>query len=375
MIGKAAAAVALPPRWVLPLAADRGQCYNPIAGSASALSFSGSHEITLTRFILRRLLILPIALLVINFVAFSYAYLAQRVQQTQNPFGSDVDISVPILTLYRAYLSNLLSGDWGQMPLVGSAAQAVRTTVLDAAGASLVLLAVAFLLSVAIGLPLGMAAVRANPPKLARWLPPVTSSGLAAPSFFVGALGITLVLALYLRGGPDASPILPLTGFGLDLHLVLPVLALALRPAMQIAQTTAGVLVDELGKQHVVAARSLGIPLRAIRWRHALRNVLPAVILVIAAALRLMIGELILVEWLFGWPGLGRLLASALLPPNVASIGGLTGATRNFLLPELVAAILTLFGLAFLLADLISSLAAYAIDPRLRTSLEERSRD
>ena len=324
----------------------------------------------MTRFILRRLLILPFALLAINFVAFSYALAAQRVQQASNPFGSDVAASVPILPLYRVYLGNVLTGGWGQMPLVGGEAQAVRTAVLDAAGASLVLLTVAFLLSLAAGLLLGLTAVRALPPGLKPWLPPLASFGLAAPSFFVGALGITLVLALYLRSGPGAQPVLPLTGFGLDLHLVLPVLALAVRPTMQIAQTMAGVLVDELGKQHVVTARSLGIPLNTIRRKHALHNVLPAVILVVAASLRLLAGELILVEWLFGWPGLGKLLASALLPPNVASVGLLSGATRNFLHPELVAGILTLFGLLFLLVDLISSLAVYAVDPRLRTTLE-----
>jgi peptide/nickel transport system permease protein len=329
----------------------------------------------MTRFIVRRLLVLPIALLAINFVAFSYALLAQRVQQSQNPFGGNVNVAAPILPLYRAYLGNVLAGDWGQMPLVGSASQAVHAVVFEAAGASLALLLIAFLLSLAAGLMLGLTAVRANPRGIRPWLPPLASVGLASPSFFVGAVGIVLVLALYLRSGENARPILPLNGYGLDLHLVLPVLALAMRPAMQIAQTTAGVLVDELGKQHVVTARSLGIPLRTIRRKHALRNVLPAVILVIAASLRLLAGELILVEWLFGWPGLGRLLASALLPPNVASAGGLTGATRNFLHPELVAAILTLFGLLFLLADLISSLATYAVDPRLRASLEAADHD
>ncbi len=327
------------------------------------------------RFILRRLLILPIALLAINFVAFSYAVLAQRVQQAQNPFGSNVDVAAPILPLYRAYLGNALTGDWGQMPLVGSTAQAVRAVVFEAAGASLALLLIAFLLSLTIGLLLGLAAVRAHPAGMRPWLPPLAAVGLASPSFFVGAVSIALVLAFYLRGGENGRLLLPLTGYGLDLHLVLPVVALAFRPTMQIAQTTAAVLVGELGKQHVITTRSLGIPLRTIRRKHALRNVLPAVILVIAASLRLMVGELILVEWLFGWPGLGRLLATALLPPNVASAGLLTGAARNFLHPELVAAILTVFGLLFLLADMASSLAAFAVDPRLRASLEESSRD
>lgn len=329
----------------------------------------------MTRFIVRRLLLLPIALLAINFVAFSYALLAQRVQQAQNPFGSGVDAAVPILSLYRVYLGHVLTGDWGQMPLVGGSAEPVQTVVAAAAGASLTLAGVAFLLSLAVGLLLGLAAVRANPPGLRPWLPPLASLGLASPSFFIGAVGIALVLALYLRAGENARLLLPLNGYGLDLHLLLPVLALSIRPTMQIAQTTASVLVDELGKQHVVTARSLGIPLRTIRSKHALRNVLPAVILVAAAALRLLVGELILVEWLFGWPGLGKLLASTLLPPTVASAGGLTGAARTFLHPELVAALLTLFGLVFLLADLVSSLAVYSVDPRLRMSLEASDHD
>jgi len=327
------------------------------------------------RFVGRRLLILPAALLAINFTAFAYALLAQRVQQSQNPFGSNVDSSAPVVRLYAGYLGNALTGDWGQMPQVGSGAQTVLAAVSAAATASATLLVIAFLLSLTIGLSLGLAAVRANPPGLRSWLAPLAALGLASPSFFIGALGITFTLALYLRAGPDGRMILPLSGYGFDLHLVLPVLALTIRPAMHIAQTTAGVLVNELGKSYVTTARSLGIPLRVIRRKHALRNVLPAVILTTAAMLRSLVGELILVEWLFGWPGLGKLLASALLPPNVAAVGGLTGATRNFLHPELVAAILTLFGLFFLLVDLAGSLAVSAVDPRLRLPLEARGHD
>ncbi|MER2598608.1 MAG: ABC transporter permease subunit [Caldilineales bacterium] len=324
------------------------------------------------RFIFRRLLLLPLALLAINFVAFSYAHLARRVQQTQNPFGSSVDTTTPLLHAYRSYLAHLLTGDLGQMPLVGSSAQNVQSLVLHAAAASLVLLALAFLFSLIIGLVLGVLAVRSSPPALRPWLAPLAGAGLAAPSFFIGALGIAWVLARALRSDSAQGLLLPLSGYGLDRHLVLPVLALSIRPAMQIAQTTAALLVTELGKQHVVTARSLGIPLAVIRRRHALRNVLSAVILSLAASLRLVAGELILVEWLFGWPGLGQLLASALLPPTIASASGMSGATRNFLHPELVAACLTVFGLLFLLVDLISSLAAFAADPRLRAALEEQ---
>lgn len=160
----------------------------------------------MTRLILRRLLILPIALLAINFLAFSYAVAAQQVQQSQNPFGSSVDASAALLPVYRAYLAGVLAGDWGQMPLIGSGAETVQASVLTAAGASVVLLGIAFLLSLTVGLLLGLAAVRAHPPSLRPWLPPLASLGLAAPSFFIGALGITLVLALYLRAGWGGTP-------------------------------------------------------------------------------------------------------------------------------------------------------------------------
>lgn len=329
----------------------------------------------MARFILRRLLLIPVALLAINFVAFAYAHLAQRVQLAQNPFGSAVDTSVPIMQLYGDYLSGVVRGDFGAMPLVGAQAEMVSTVVWRAAGASLGLAVIAFSASTIAGLLLGVGAVQTSPPRIARWLPPMASAGLAAPSFFIGALAIALVLALYLRGGEGAQPILPMQGFGWDAHLILPVLALSVRPTMQIAQTTSGVLMDELGKQYVVAARSRGTPVRKIRWKHVLRNVLPAVILTIAASFRLMVGELIVVEWLFGWPGMGRLLALALLPPSVASIGGgMQGAQRFFLYPELVAAILTIFGFLFLMADMISTIAVHAVDPRLRVEVVEPSR-
>jgi peptide/nickel transport system permease protein len=329
----------------------------------------------MARFILRRLLLIPVALLAINFVAFAYAHLAQRVQLAQNPFGSAVDTSVPIVQLYGDYLSGVVRGNFGTMPLVGAQAEMVSAVVWRAAGASLGLAVIAFTASTIAGLLLGVGAVQTSPPRIARWLPPLASAGLAAPSFFIGALGIALVLSLYLRGGEGAQPILPMQGFGWDAHLILPVLALSVRPTMQIAQTTSGVLMDELGKQYVVAARSRGTPMRKLRWKHVLRNVLPAVILTIAASFRLMVGELIVVEWLFGWPGMGRLLALALLPPSVASIGGgMQGAQRFFLYPELVAAILTIFGFLFLMADMLSTIAVHAVDPRLRVEVVEPSR-
>jgi peptide/nickel transport system permease protein len=186
--------------------------------------------------------------------------------------------------------------------------------------------------------------------------------GLAMPSFYIGSLFVLALLTVLIRGYSDQL-YFPIRGFGWDNHLVLPTLALMARPTVQIAQVTAELLKDELSKQYVVAARSVGFTWRAIRWRLALRNIIAAIILSIASSVRLLVGELIVVEWLFGWPGLGRLLASTLIP-------GMTSSTVQaplFLDPRIVAAVLTVFAALFLLTDFIAAFLVRLSDPRLRS--------
>jgi peptide/nickel transport system permease protein len=262
--------------------------------------------------------------------------------------------------------------DFGTMP-VGAGAS-VAGAVSKASGASLGLLALAFAFSLLAGLLVGLRAVHVEPARVSRWLMPISTIGLATPSFFIGALFVVASVYYVLWRGADAKAPLPLQGFGWDLHLVLPTLVLMLRPAVLIAQVTSGLLSGEINRQYVVAARSRGNSWARIRWRHALRNVLAPVILTIAGSLRWLVGELILVEWLFGWPGLGRLLALALLPPNVASPGALSGHTVYFLHPELIAALLTVFALVFVVIDTLASALVRLVDPRLRAPVGEAQR-
>jgi peptide/nickel transport system permease protein len=180
---------------------------------------------------------------------------------------------------------------------------------------------------------------------------------------------------LLLASGKNAQPILPVAGFGWDAHLILPVLALAVRPTMQVAQMTAALLSAELGKRYVVAARSFGHTWHAIRWDKALRNILAPVLMTIAGSFRLLMTELVLVEWLFGWPGLGRMLVQTLVPPSMSTPGGHADLSVFLLYPPLVAALLVVFALLFLLADTLASGLARAVDPRLRAAEEEALHD
>lgn len=324
------------------------------------------------RFLLRRLAVIPVALVFVNFVAFTYAHVAIRFQEAQNPWGTGVEKSPPILPLYADYVRGVLRLDFGKMP-VGAGAS-VADAVSKAGGASFGLLALAFTFSLFVGLLVGLRAVHVEPARVSRWLMPISTIGLATPSFFIGTLFVVASVYYVLWRGADAKAPLPLQGFGWDVHLVLPALVLMLRPTVQIAQVTSGLLSGEINRQYVVAARSRGNSWTRIRWRHALRNVLAPVILTIAGSLRWLVGELILVEWLFGWPGLGRLLALALLPPNVASPGALSGHTVYFLHPELIAALLTVFALVFVVIDTLASALVRLVDPRLRAPVGEAQR-
>jgi len=166
-------------------------------------------------------------------------------------------------------------------------------------------------------------------------------------------------LTIYARLGNIP---LPIQGYGWDWHLILPLVALCVRPTAMIAQVVAALLAGELGQQYIVAARGKGLAERRVIWHHALRNVWAPVAHALAGSVRLLVADLIVVEWLFGWPGLGFLMAATLIPAQVAS----ATVDAGFLDPPLVASLLTIFAAIFLITDLLAGALARAADPRQR---------
>jgi peptide/nickel transport system permease protein len=114
---------------------------------------------------------------------------------------------------------------------------------------------------------------------------------------------------------------------------------------------------DELGKQYVIAARSFGNTWSVIRRRHVMRNILAGVILAISSSLRFLMAELVIVERLVSWPGIGRLLALALVS---------TMNSPLFLDPTTLAALVTVLAAIFLLVEVVFSTLVRTVDPRLR---------
>ena len=166
----------------------------------------------MNRYALRRLVLIPVAMFLVNFLGFAYAHLVRPGQLARNPFLAALSGPAPLLPAYQVYLRGVLHFDFGKMPPAGAP---VGPVVAAAAAASLGLLAVALTLSVLLGIGLGVAAVRtpgqgaragsSEAAGIAPWLTILTTAGLAMPSFYIGSLLILATLA-YLIWGPPARP-------------------------------------------------------------------------------------------------------------------------------------------------------------------------
>ncbi len=322
----------------------------------------------MARFLLRRLAIFPFVLLLANFLSFAYAHFALPRSIANNPFNFSLETTAaPLMPAYFTYLLGALLGDLGDIP---GGLLTVGEALRQAIGASLGLFGITLGLSILAGVGLGIQAARSDPPGIARWLTLTATIGLAMPSFYIGMLFIVGLILYSVNSEAVTGLPLPLQGFGWDSHLILPALALTARPTMEIAQMTSNLMAHEFGKQYIVAARSLGNSWRTVRWRHVFRNVLGPVTVTMGRSFRLLVGELILVEYLFSWPGLGRLLAISLAPAPL-TFGG-TSAT--YLYPPVVASVVTLIAALFLIADLATTALLQSFDPRMRAAPEEAKR-
>ncbi|MCZ7571478.1 MAG: ABC transporter permease [Ardenticatenaceae bacterium] len=316
----------------------------------------------MARLIGRKLALIVILIPLLNFLGFTYGVAHPR-------FTSYIGGSVRTLSRYKdqpaktygQYIRGVLSGDLGRVDKTP-----VTTVIAEPIKHSLILLAVAFLITAVVGPALGLVSISRRTRRITPLALVVSTAGLSLPGFFLGVviLGLMIYGALY---SSSRGTILPMSGFGLDEHLILPVLVLASRPTFQIARITAGLLEHELQQDYVRVAQSKGLSGLALLWRHALPNVVAPVVTTIGQSTRLLMSGLIIVEVLFLWPGIGRVFMQTI---GIRTDG--RAPFQFFAQPELMAAIVVVFGAWLLIADLLASILACWSDPRLRNALSEQ---
>jgi peptide/nickel transport system permease protein len=203
----------------------------------------------------------------------------------------------PLWIQYGSFVSHLVRGDFGQSFYY-------RTDVfelyLSRLPASLLLASAAMAFSLLVGIPTGIiAAVRVN-----QWWDSVGKIfallGLSMPSFWVGLVMI-LFFSVYLGW-------LPSSGSGTVLHLVMPSIALGWVFAASHMRLTRSSMLEVLGSEYVKLARLKGLPEALVISKHAFKNALIPVLTLAGINLVIMVNVAVVVETVFAWPGVGRLL-------------------------------------------------------------------
>jgi len=249
----------------------------------------------------------------------------------------------PLVVQYFDWIGSLLTGDFG---VSLSSQQEITPLVWDRVQVSLILTVSAMVLSLLIAIPLGTLLARRNSAMLGA----LTQIGIAVPSFLAGILAIA-VFSVWLGWLPANGWSPPNAGFGKFLsHLVLPVVSLTLVQAAILTRYVRSAVAEEMDKDYVRTARSIGLSTREALYRHALKNALLPVLTVAGLQMSTLIVGAVVIERVFVIPGVGSMLLDAV-------------ATRDLTTVQTIMMLLVVFTLAVtLLVDLLCRL----VDPRLR---------
>jgi peptide/nickel transport system permease protein len=275
-------------------------------------------------------------------------------------------LDLPIWQQYWIFLSGLVQGDFG---VSISSQRPVLADIAQYAPATIELSTVAFLLSVLVGVPLGvLAAVRRDSwiDHLARLLSLI---GVSAPTFWLAFIFLALFYGgLQIAPGPGRLDVIylpPPTVTGLYLvdsalagqwdvfrnaaaHLVLPSIVLAATTLGLITRTTRAAMLEALHQDYVRVARAKGLKERTIVVRHALRNALIPVVTLGGLAYAVLLSGTVLTETIFSWPGLGRYTFRSAVTLDFPAIMGIT----------------FIVAVVYLVINLIVDLSYALLDPR-----------
>ncbi|WP_298167836.1 ABC transporter permease [Novosphingobium sp.] len=328
-------------------------------------------------FLFRRLGFLAVVLLGVSLITFAIAHLApgDPARLVAGPQASaeavarvriDLGLDQPVAAQYTRYLGRLVHGDLGTSNVDG---RPVAEAILAKAPASLELMGAALLLAVLAGIPLGMLAALRRNGAADRTVRIMAVAGAAIPAFWFGSILIILFyreLGWFPASGRfTGTPPPAVTGFltvdallAGDLagfrtacaHLALPVFTLALLDLGLFARLTRNQMLGVMAQDYIRVARASGLPEGTIVRVHALRNALSPLISVVAASLAAMLYGSVSVETVFGWPGAGQFVVSA--------IGNL-----DF---PVVMGFAVIASAAYVVVNLLADLLLAAVDPRVR---------
>ncbi|WPZ31578.1 ABC transporter permease (plasmid) [Sulfitobacter sp. OXR-159] len=301
-------------------------------------------------FLGRRLLQSAMILLGVSFITFALLYLlpsdpvrqiagrsatAQTVANIREQLGLDQ----PFIVQYWRYLMDLLQFDLGRSYLQKTEVSALIAARLPA---TLLLMVGAISAELVLGLGMGIIAALRRGTTTDNTLMIASFIGVSAPQFVVGLL-LLYVFAVQLGW-------FPIGGYGTFAHLVLPALTLGILGSGWYSRMMRSSMIDVLRQDFIRTAHAKGLSRARVLLRHALPNAILPVIAMIGIDIGIFMGGIVIVESVFGWPGIGQLAWQAIQRVDIPIIMGVT----------LVSAC------AIVLGNLVADIATLFADPRIK---------
>lgn len=256
-----------------------------------------------------------------------------------------LDSALPVQ--YGRWIAGVVTGDWGRSIQLKTA---VLPLVWTHFKATLVLSVAAMLLAASSGILLGVLSAVRSGRLLDRAAIVTTLVGYSLPAFFLGLL-LQVAFGLWLGWFPVTGMYAPEGGGLRDLlaHLVLPAVTLAAGIGALIARMTRATMMEVLSQDYVRTANAKGLRAVAVTFRHAFRNAFIPILTILGLQVGYILGGAVLVEEVFGWPGIGTLAVNAILARDFPLVQGVT----------------LLVATAYVAANLLTDVVYTLVDPRI----------
>ena len=309
------------------------------------------------RYVLRRLAYLVPVWLGISLLAYTLAnlapgdpaYIILRRQTGEVPSDEAVQalrqqlgLNDPLPVRYARWVEHALTGDLGTSYRTGDP---VLRSLADRFVATLQLGLAALLVGIGIALPLGIVSATQRNRPVDHASRVLSLLGASIPSFW---LGYVLIIAFAV-----SLKVLPVAGYGDVAHLVLPALTLGLGAAASLTRLTRANLLEVLDEDYVRTARAKGLTEWGTVLGHAMRTALIPIVTIIGVRFGQLLAGAVIVETVFAWPGIGKLMVDSIYDRDYPTIQG-------FVL---------FMGTVFVLLNLIVDLSYVWLDPRIRLGL------
>lgn len=309
-------------------------------------------------YVARRLVFVVLVLIAVSMLVFgitallpanvAYLILGPFAQPEQvHALELKLGLTDPIWQQYLRWAGGFLTGNLGESTLMN---RPIAPLLAEAIGRSLMLTGVSFVLIALIGVGLGIVAALRHGRPLDHGVSVATYLGIAVPEFF-WAIVVIIIFAAWL-GWLPASGYEPLSA-GIWIwakHLIAPTITLVFGHLAHVSRLTRSSMIEVMQSPYITAARAKGLPERVVVLHHALRNALLPAITVLALDFGRLMGGIVVVETVFAYPGLGRLIVFSI---------------QNRDLPTLQASILVIAAI-YAFASLAADLLYARLNPKIR---------